>query len=241
MEPLDSHLSKGEELGLISGDPSPHDHASHTEPGPTPSCRCPAQDGPSSCRRPPFSCWRPGRSPWRLKEGAAPPSWCGTPQPRGSVGGARMSSTLLRPLPAFLLQPAPGMDGRDRGRVSPSHPLLVAPGIHTPAVIRTTGPQQGSGRSSEHWEPPPQGQHWQGPEKHWAWAGNWEGWQGASQESGPILLAPSPAAPCHQLAITLSWGAGHFSPCPEARPVHLYPPASTRGSLASRLAEKWGH
>lgn len=164
---------------------------------------------------------RPCRSPWRLKEGTAPPSWCGTPLPGGSVGGAWMSSTLLRPLLAFLLQPASGMDGRDRGRVSPSHPLLVAAGIHTPAVIRMTGPQQGSGRSSEHWKPPPQGQHCQGPERHWAWAGNGRAGRGLPRRVDLSFLHLAQQNPA------TSW------PSPSPGEQHTSPPALRPGQHTS--------
>lgn len=148
------------------------------------------------------------------------------------MGGAWMSSTLLRPLLAFLLQPASGMDGRERAGL-PQSPSSgrgrdAYPSCHkddrAPAglwqIIRTLG------------APTPR-TTLPGPREALGMGWDWEGWQGASQESGPILLEPSPAEPCHQLAITLSWGAAHFSPCPEARPAHLYPPTSTRGSLAS--------
>lgn len=121
MEPLDSHLSRGEELGLISGDPSPQDHASHTELGPGPSCRRSAQDGSSSCQR-------PRRSAWRLKEGAAPPSWCGTPPPTphqiqwAEPGSASPRSDPCKP--SSCSQPQGWVEGTEGGSPPVTLPWL---------------------------------------------------------------------------------------------------------------------
>ena len=128
-------------------------------------------------------------------------------------------------------------DGWDRGRVSPSHPLLVAPGIHTPAVIRTTGPSRALADRQNTGSPHPKDSTGRAQRSTEHGLGTGRAGRGLPRR---VDLSFSHLAQQHP-AITLSWGAGHFSPCPEARLVHLYPPASTRGSLASRLAEKWGH
>lgn len=111
------------------------------------------------------------------------------------------------------------MEGR--GRVSPSHPLLVAAGMHTPAVIRMTGPQQGSGRSSEHWEPPPQGQHCQGPERHWAWAGIGRAGRGLPRRVDLSFLNLAQQNPA------TSW------PSPSPGEQHTSPPARRPGQHTS--------